>query len=666
MVLLVVVPPLGASGQASPCSAPGSSLVEVYLRRGLYAEAKECVVSALGASSLSGPRRAEAEALLARVLDSLAVRQDRQDAARRQLYDAREAIARGELRGAEDSLKRAVHLARKNEPLQKELAETREAVAKQLHQRRLWVRLREGWSPVLDWGLVFVAALGFVLACRAVRWVRAGWMTLRRKWIVRPIDDPTGLSVADLLLESLLRWGREGSPLSVGLLRGNALSLPGAVHVQPSAPDVAFTVEALPTLRGVQLDVIARMFSFVPEWFRATQPWVRGTVRLTDEHLRVVLTCRRFSGRVASVVHVARKDAEPSEIAAMVESVTFKMYHVISKDASSAEADQVDELRRGLKRLEAYAEGAAPAADLLEAAREFEGVRRRRPGDLLAGLYQGIALDLAERHDEAITLFRTVSRAPAAAWDIRASATYNEAVARFRKYKPHELEEAERLLRRTAILRGWELVSKAALANVIAHKPIFWRVFCPPPEPPADDHKSRCQPVVWRWLVDVDALANEILGRARGRAPAAERWTPAWREALRWAAYNAKGNVRLYYAINYLTPTTADEGERHERARWLNEAFEHFQICEAIAPARVETLTNLATVHLYRREFEECRRYCDRALEINPAYEYAAYRKCQSWLDEGKVRELRECLLAWQHPRKISSFEEIYVAHFPL
>ena len=98
----------------------------------------------------------------------------------------------------------------------------------------------------------------------------------------------------------------------------------------------------------------------------------------------------------------------------------------------------------------------------------------------------------------------------------------------------------------------------------------------------------------------------------------------------------------------------------------MNEAFEHFQICEAIAPARVETLTNLATVHLYRREFEECRRYCDRALEINPAYEYAAYRKCQSWLDEGKVRELRECLLAWQHPRKISSFEEIYVAHFPL
>ena len=75
----------------------------------------------------------------------------------------------------------------------------------------------------------------------------------------------------------------------------------------------------------------------------------------------------------------------------------------------------------------------------------FRSVIGEKPTDDEASLYEGVALDLLERHDEAISRFSYLAKnanEPA----LKEKAKYNEAVSRFRKYMLEELKQALREL----------------------------------------------------------------------------------------------------------------------------------------------------------------------------------------------------------------------------
>jgi len=88
-------------------------------------------------------------------------------------------------------------------------------------------------------------------------------------------------------------------------------------------------------------------------------------------------------------------------------------------------------------------------------------------------------------------------------------------------------------------------------------------------------------------------------------------------------------------------------------------------------PPGVETLTNLATTWLHRARLasttdeEEALtklgvEYCERAITLNPAYEYAYYRLSQLWEIRAPILELRKVMSRLPKPVRISEFKEMY------
>ena len=119
-----------------------------------------------------------------------------------------------------------------------------------------------------------------------------------------------------------------------------------------------------------------------------------------------------------------------------------------------------------------------------------------------------------------------------------------------------------------------------------------------------------------------------------------EAWDPLSRRQLKWAIQNARGNAYLNCAREFCKPLETESKEEAEfRGDLLRKALSCFQECEVLLPAGVETLTNLATTLLTVSKREEARSYCERAITLNPNYEYAYYRLAQSWNDDNRKDE---------------------------
>ncbi|HKC62347.1 MAG TPA: hypothetical protein VKB86_01860, partial [Pyrinomonadaceae bacterium] len=355
----------------------------------------------------------------------------------------------------------------------------------------------------------------------------------------------------------------------------------------------------------------------------------------------------------------------------------------------------------GMSLLDQYVSGQDPKQ--LEAAyKVFRNIRIEKPTFDKAYLYEGIALDLLEQHDEAIMRFKYLEE-NASEQELVEKAKYNEAVSLFRSYKPEafldSIEILEKLIdlpanwyRQGAALEAgltalaqdsMKALAFATQANVIAHKPIFWKYYHDVPKGVDDEAflaaKKAARREIAQWIKEVYLISRrleEVLKRATGK-----KWDDAAKQELKWAIENARGNVYLNCAYNYLIPPYADEArDPGRRTRYLKRAFQYFQECEMILPPGVETLTNLATALLGlcrddpNYSYDKVRAYLYLAKEANPHYEYADYRLAESWEQQGRIDEVVKILRAFAKERTptISSFRNLYskysleLAKFPV
>lgn len=656
---------------ATVCRAQDAAtqLVEIaktYYDQEQYEQAKTHLVDTVLKDDgvlANGALLERADSLLNVVLTRLEDQQKLVDSVKTLIFYARKDSAEGRPLAACDSLERALTVASDNADLKKQaralfLKQQCEVSTTLLAQRRY-----APWAlTILDVLLVIPVLLGLYWGLRFGRWVYT--LFFGRRWLFESIEDTSELGLGDEVTSTLFHWFRQHPDVSAGLLRLEPMAQPKGFELSIPGPSLNLDLGSLPTLGGIQVNIVAKIIKAVSTWIKGARPWIRGTVLASDSIVKVVLTSKSRKGIPHSTTASCVKDAKPCELTAIIESATFQMYFLIAKDASAAEAESADSLRIGAKHLQTYIAG-QDHQQLEEAYSSFRSARVASPQSTKAYLNEGVALDLMERHDEAIHLFALAREMENCGKEKKMSelcqkAIYNEAVAKFRKYQPEALKEAIKLLDDHLIgddKTGLELYPLARIArvNFVAHKPIFWQHLCHGNKSKDENEvrirREQSRSEVWVWVLNVETETETLDQAIKDGEITSDPNT------LRWSIWNARGNAYLNYSNNF-------EREAPEPGRdLLHEALAYFEKCEVLFPNTVETLTNLATTYLNLGEYERCRDYCDLALTINPAYEYAAYRKCQSWLRENKLKKLLKCLeetkTAFDQLPNISKFPKI-------
>lgn len=519
------------------------------------------------------------------------------------------------------------------------------------------------------------------------------------RWVFQGVEDKTGMGVAEAVVDSFTRMGQTETSAYADLLQLERMKFqPLMLEFSKDQVDPLPAFESLDLkIGGVSLGAIPKFFSSLRGWNDAKLLWIKGTAVAADGQITVSLTRRNPDDTTSTISATDSK----SKISDLADKVTYMMYYSLTKESPISEAEAANKLREGMSLLDQYVSGQDPKQ--LEAAyKVFRGIRIERPTFNKAYLYEGIALDLLEQHDEAIKRFRYLEENSSES-DLVEKAKYNEAVSLFRSYRPQAFTDSIAILdtliglpsdwyTQTANLKASldalaaspiKALAIATKANVIAHKPIFWKDYCNVPKG-ADqkarlDAKAAAKTTVDQWVSEVTAIAEqleEVLKLATG-----EKWDDASRQELKWAIENARGNVHLNYACNYLvSPHVASAGEPELRVQYLKLAYQYFQECEMILPPGVETLTNLATALLglcrddNSYSYDKVRAYLYRAKEANPHYEYADYRLAESWEQQGRIDEVVKILRAFAKEKTptISGFRNLYskysleLAKFPV
>jgi tetratricopeptide (TPR) repeat protein len=552
------------------------------------------------------------------------------------------------------------------------------------------------------WALDFVVALVVIILLYVLLLLaRRVWTAVKnrkrkkkgRKWLVKPINDSTQLSVAEIITAAMNRWGESRAPASAGLLRLENLQIPTVPDLQLSQAEV----DLAPALEGLSLPVgainipaIGKSLGVAKNWFNAKRLSIIGTATLVEGLVVVRLT--RIDPSDKSQTVTATADKKDVELAA--EAASYKMYYLIAKESSVAQAEEANKLREGLNLLSQYQSGQGHAR-LEEALQAFQNVRQQLPDFYEAYLYEAIALDLLERHDEAIKRFEYLIQ-NAEDEQLLQKAKYNLAVSRFRKYDPEELdlaiEELDELIKADPTTKAGvehlvkspvESLALAAKANAIAHKPIFWKRYrnlsTKLTEQEFLKYKKFAKAELDQWMGEVKTISHALesvsekvkdeLEKAHKEKAQSEKphdetlWDQATLTQLEWAIENANGNIYLNYAKSFLKPPHVPELKEPDlREQYLNEAYDAFRRCEMILTPGVETLTNLATTLLDLHRSPEARDYLDKARKINPFYEYGYFRTAEAWEQEGRVDEVLQLLRDFVKVKdpKIPSFRDVY------
>jgi hypothetical protein len=522
-----------------------------------------------------------------------------------------------------------------------------------------------------------------------------------RWWAFQGVEDATKTGVAEAVIDSIKRI-HEAVPVGYAdLLHMERMKFQPVlfgfadVHVDPLPALESLNVQ----IGAVSLGGIAKAMTGLRSWLDAKLTWIKGTVTATDESITLRLTRRNANGTSVTVTAVADKKG----IEELAEAATYMMYYSLAKESSLSEAEAANKLREGRKLLDRYVSEQDPK-QLDAAFNVFRTVRIEKPDFNEVYLYEGIALDLLEQHDEALKRFHylTVTLKDTASKDLIEKATYNQAVSLFRTYDPIKLNSAIEILdglmglpatgdlgsNLTASKENFtssplKTLALATKANVIAHKPIFWTHYCNAPRDRTDvmflTKKNEAGETIKGWVGEVETIATFLSGILAG--PKGDAWDDATKQEVRWAIQNAYGNVYLNSASSYFLPPHVDgANEPTTRLDYLKKAYKYFQECEMLLPPGVETLTNLATVllELSREDksykYDEVRAYLTRAKAANPHYEYADYRLAESWEQEGRIDEVVNVLRDFAKDRTptISSFKKLYskyslqLAKFPV
>ncbi len=554
--------------------------------------------------------------------------------------------------------------------------------ARQIHERAKptgWRQFREALLP--NWWLTVLGGILLVfLAWRGLVVARFGytkWMNCRaplaRAW---RITDSTNQDIETLVLGALakLRSAPVAPRVSAGLLNLEVLSLPPSASpwlpeapfqlpIAPPPMDVLGAVEKLQLKVGsIEIGALARLLRELSKWFNAKRPAISG-LAYAPRAGRVTVRLTRYAaeGNIVTVSATSAGSAEVEAARDAAEKAAYKMYYLLAMPTwSDKDAEAAATLSDGLNLLKRYLTGDKDS--LQPALRAFQTFRNAQPDLLEAFLYEGIALDLLERHEEALARFTYVSGSPQATPGQRDKALYNQGVAHMRKYRPAELQQAAALFAQVATpnpdipQQPIQALAKAGQANAVAHYPIFWQRLLFSRNARDDTERTEWKrqecsriegPRVQEWVQQVEEIA-QLLRNALPQIVPGENspWDAGAKRQLEWAISNAVGNVYLNVATGFLQPPwpAGVPDPLPRRNQLLEQALAEFQRCEMLLPPGVETLTNNATALLFLERYADARDYALRAITLNPSYEYAYFRLAHCWDRENRPDQAKKAL----------------------
>jgi tetratricopeptide (TPR) repeat protein len=351
--------------------------------------------------------------------------------------------------------------------------------------------------------------------------------------------------------------------------------------------------------------------------------------------------------------------------------VSFKMYHLLSQECSISECDMANELRYGLNFLSDYVSW-IDNQGLDKALEKFRKVRRKRPNQYEAHYYEGIALELLERHDEAAMHLKFVKE-NCASEDLQKKAAYNEAITYLRIYEGWKnCEKAIDLLNEiipkgdTKILTPIQALAKAAKADAVAFKPKFWRSYPPKLSDTEDLDLIVKQKDYRRWIVDssiseVKSLTSElteIINLYKKNEMKNSGWDDLAITQLEWAVNLSIGDLYLNCAENFFCePYPKANYNENKRDAFFAKAENAFRKCQMLLTPGAEIFSCLGTVSMFRGKLQEAQNYLEKAISLHKYYEYAYYRLSQVFDKQDISYKVIETLKRFEKPSRISGFQ---------
>jgi tetratricopeptide (TPR) repeat protein len=611
------------------------------------------------------------------------------------------------------------------------------ARVRELFDKQEPIVYRQPLSKLISWldaVIPYLVVIVLLLITRAI--LSCAYRSRADKWVLADVTDGTNRNASGVIAHFFSHWAESTSrSVTSGLLVMEASLMPAAPDIGPTVEsslgkfNVATSLSSSDlVIWGVNLGSLWRAVTAVVRWMMPQPMEVAGTIYLDGEkrlcaRLTAPLLKHNMNGtsnalpKTRPVIAVsAVGDSESEEgLRRVSEEVTYKMLYALTRGGDVDQAESANDLRGGLEDLRAYMsasipkEGPSPWGRLEQAREIFEGVRKAHPEMLEAHIFEGIALDLLERHEDAAAHFHHVERETADLTsndmrELHRKAIYNGAVSYLRSlYALEPIQEAidrlERLVRDDLGLPGAEalppaperldekpllVLTLATLADAWANRTIQWRQIEGPP--PVIEKLARVVGEHQTKVVELTTAVQAVLDRVRRIARGEVNLPPASRKRVQnlwgadilrqveWAKSNALGDFYLYAAVE-ARKLAAEQPLAGESEAFRNlhvealiaVALVELRKCEMLLPAGVETLSNIGTLYLVRGEVGDlpvARQYLQRAIALNPHYEYAYYRLAQSWEKDGWRERVIETLKSWPLPPQIPSFRRMFSEYF--
>lgn len=525
------------------------------------------------------------------------------------------------------------------------------------------------WGIDIVLGIVVLFALYRVL--KFVRYVRS--MGHRGTWRVDSIPDGNGSGLGDATvaslgnLSTLGEWSTAVPPVAAGLLKLERLQLPTAkLDLTPTPLDLSAALQDLNLeFGGISLKGIAGAGRGLRGWFDSTCPSIKGKITQSSSGLTLRLTSLGPDGRANTVTAAVAGATSTSALGATVPLLTFRpedirnaaeaasyqiLYLIAMKGSTPIEAEAADKLREGLNLLGQSIYDQNPE-QLVSAYDAFRLARTRQANLFEAYLYEGIALDLLQQHDEAIARFEYLEdKKRVADIGLREKAAYNRAISLFRKYKQRDAEKAAGILEKLMFNSQIKLMARAARASVIAQYPMYWREQPANGAQAADVLKAKTDrhpdmlKLISEVTIDKEHIERELAGAKSDRLTEPNENQRTEDVQLEWAIKSAWGTLYLNSAIYFYAEPCPDQAWKSKRQEHLRIAYNAFQECAMLITPGIEILTNLAKVCLELDRIQQGCSYLEQALKLNPSYEYAYYRLARVRAERKEIPQLLSVL----------------------
>jgi tetratricopeptide (TPR) repeat protein len=598
------------------------------------------------------------------------------------------------------------------------------------------------WHEIAGVVAPAVPAVLLLLLLMLVRWA-VGW--LRKNWgtrfTIEEISDESNLGVSDLIVSQLLSLKRETRASTAGLLLLKATMIPKHPSFTSSSQQTSMIagLESLTlTIGTVNVGAIAKVAAGLWRWCSYDCRQITCKVIVRQEHLRVQLTARYpdttvLRGRSCLSWLWASRSLPQTQLSTSVtallngqgdvpqqvaEEVATKMLYALAKDPLT-EGEPADDVRKGLQQLRSYvgSEGQdaasgevkeLPTEHLKRAIARFKSARRSDPRYVDAYVYEGVALDLLEEHQDALERFRYARKLLLEQSEPNTEAKnsteedrkdrerrlkviqYNEAVAHLRSLYSKDgidkcIEVLKGLLETDPDPKSDPIIALAyaAKADAIAcwtlHPVEFFESGIVPMLfdhggghdfdesfgvlPSGKQIDDIASSLAYKRVVEesvrlvtriTDGLNSTLNELKEGPLP--KSWDRHAVLQLEWSIANALGDLYLYSYEAWVRRGRLPKTAFIEN--FLELALGHLNRCAFLFPPGVEILSNLGVLYFLRKQsgdLDKARVVLNEVTKLNPNYEYAYYRIAETYVAEQRYQEALTAVEQYkQTGRKVS------------